>query len=450
MDSIFFWNRVTLQAVANDHSGSPPPGEQGGPTFTSRALAIVHAAMYDVSNSFFRTHTPYLTQEDPPKGGSVESAIAGAAVTTLKALYKQQGQFIDDELAKFSSDVGGIDTPSFQLGERVGSATLQARENDGSDENRPPQRAGGRESAFVKTFDAPDPGPCPQTPGGHVPDPLNPDQGLHAPTWGDVKPFVIQDIKSLRPPAPPALDSPEYRSALEEVKCKGAIQGTTRSRKETNIGLFWAYDGANLIGTPPRLYNQVARQIAKKQDFSQEENARYFALINLAMADAGIQCWDAKYHYNLWRPIVGIRCDADNQQRVPQWQPLGSPRSNNPPGSPNRGLDFTPPFPAYTSGHATFGAASMAVMKRFLEEKGDDPNTQIENFISDELDGVTTDTNGCPRPEAPMTFTLDQAIEENLASRVYLGVHWRFDGTVGADSGREIADRVFHSVARPV
>lgn len=448
MDSVLFWNQVALQAVANDHSGSPPPGEQGGPTFTTRALAIVHTAIYDTSNSFARTHKPYHMIEEPPKGGSFESAITGAAMETLMALYSKQSDFLNESLDKFKQQVGSIDQPSFDLGQRIGHAIFESRQDDGSAENRPPSGEGGGESAFLNTVTAPTDG-SEVTPGMHVPDPLNPKQELYAPTWGNVCPFVIQNIRDLRAPCHPALDSQEYRDAFDEVKSKGAIQGTVRSLEQTNIGLFWAYDGANLIGTPPRLYNQVARAIAGSQGFSQEENARYFALINLAMADAGIQCWDTKYFYNLWRPIVGIRNEPDAQRRIPKWQPLGSPRSNNPPGSPTRGLDFTPPFPAYTSGHATFGAASMIVMKLFLEETGRNPDVVIEDFVSDELNGETTDTNGDPRPKVPMTFTLDKAIKDNLESRVFLGVHWRFDGTVGAQSGEQIAQEVFRIVATP-
>lgn len=448
MDSVLLWNEVALQAVANDHSGSPAPGQQGGPTFTARALAIVHAAIYDTSNSFARTHNLYHMIEEPPEGGSIESAIAGAAMATLMALYSQQSDFLNESLERFRQQVGSIDQPSFELGQRIGLAIFESRRDDGSDENRPQSGGGGRESVFLNTISAPTNG-SEVTPGMHVPDPLNPDQGLYAPTWGNVRPFVIQNIHDLRSSAPPALESQEYRDAFDDVKSKGAIQGTARSLEETYIGLFWAYDGANLIGTPPRLYNQVGRVIAERQGFSQEKNARYFALLNLAMADAGIQCWDTKYFYNLWRPIVGIRNEMDVNRRVSKWQPLGSPRSNNPLGSETRGLDFTPPFPAYTSGHATFGAASMTVMKLFLEEQGCDPHMEIENFVSDELNGETMDTNGDPRPKVPMTFNLDKAIQDNLESRVFLGVHWRFDGTVGTQSGEQIAQEVFRMVATP-
>lgn len=428
MDSVLFWNEVALQAVANDHS--PMPREQGGPTFTARALAIVHAAIYDTSNSFVRTHKQYFLLEQTTGLSSVESAIAGAAMTTLLGLYAQQYTFLNQAFLDFESKMGGIDQPSFDLGKKIGLAILEARKADGSDESR-------SDTGYQ-------PG---RLPGMHNVDPLNPGQGFYTPLWGNVRPFVIENIHDFRSPAPPELTSGDYRTALEEVKRKGAIDSQMRGQRtqdETYIGLFWAYDGSNKIGTPPRLYNQIGRAIAESQSFSQAENARFFALINLAMMDAGIQCWDTKYSYNLWRPILGIRNDL-GPDRDPIWQPLGAPRSNT-----DVGFDFTPNFPAYTSGHATLGAVSMTIMKLFLREKGSDPNLEIRDFVSDELNGVTTDSRGVTRPRVPMTFTLDKGIQDNLESRIFLGIHWRFDGTKGKLAGERIADEVFKLAAVPV
>jgi hypothetical protein len=443
MDSVLFWNEVALQAVANDHSVDQP--QQGGPTFTSRALAIVHAAVFDANNSFSRNRKPYLTMEDPPAGGSVESAIAGAALAALLGLYSAQADFLQDSYEKFREEFGSIDQPSSDLGERIGRAVFDSRIQDGSEENRVASREKG---LFANSFDKSNvqktysPG---RLPGMHAVDPFSPDQGFHAPTWGNVRPFAVKNIHDLRSPAPPALSSAQYRADLKEVKSKGRIDSTTRTQEETYTGLFWAYDGANLIGTPPRLYNQIAREIAKQQNFSQDENARYFALINLAMGDAAIQCWDAKYFYNLWRPVVGIQQDL-GPDKDPGWRPLGSPRSNE---NDDRG-DFTPNFPAYTSGHATFGAASMTMMKFFLGEKGIDSATlQVKDFVSDELNGITTDSNGVTRPKIARTFTLDEGIQQNLDSRIFLGVHWRFDGTLGKEAGESIAKEVFERVATP-
>jgi hypothetical protein len=162
----------------------------------------------------------------------------------------------------------------------------------------------------------------------------------------------------------------------------GVITPTLRSAEQTTIGIFWGYDGSPGLGTPPRLYNQIARTLAEQQHNSVAENARLFALVNVAMADAGIACWEVKYRDNFWRPVLGIRqADTDgNPDTVADatWKYLGAPRSNAP-GESN----FTPPFPAYTSGHATFGAALFRTLANFYGR--DDLGFA---FTSDEFNGA--------------------------------------------------------------
>jgi vanadium chloroperoxidase len=217
------------------------------------------------------------------------------------------------------------------------------------------------------------------------------------------------------------------------------LNSTTRTPEQTAIGFYWAYDGANKIGTPPRLYNQIVREVAKLKGNTMADNARLFALINCAMGDAGIQAWYWKYCFDFWRPVVGIRehdtstgpaalvgstitppCD-------PFWKPLGAPRSNE------RKAPFTPPFPAYPSGHATFGAAAFEMTRLFYTHA--DPKTvdDIEfTLVSDELNGITRDDDGSVRTRHVRKYnSMAEAMYDNSVSRIYLGVHWRFDGTSG-------------------
>ncbi len=441
MDSVLFWNREALRAVAQDHSVANGGAEQGGPTFTSRALAMVHGAIYDANNSFAAAPgKKYLSLLPKAGATSVDYAICGAAYTTLLALYPAQRAFFNDAMDLFQTTFGNCDKPSFILGEKIGYAMIAARVNDGAEKNRSPRPFAG---AYPNSH-------CDEgyrsgmLMGMHTLDPLNIGQGYHAPTWGNVKPFVVPDITPYRAPAPPALTSARYKSHFEEVKRDGELLSSTRTPEQTETGIFWAYDGANEIGTPPRLYNQIAAHIAEDLDFTRDENARYFALVNLALADAGIACWDTKYFHNIWRPIVGIR-GAEAADADPAWMPLGAPRSNT-----QNGGDFSPNFPAYTSGHATFGAASMEMMKKFVQLKGKSPGSyKIEDFVSDELNGQTTDSNGQTRPRSPRTFTLQGGIDQNLESRVYLGIHWRFDGEEGVKIGKKIADDVFAMALTP-
>lgn len=180
--------------------------------------------------------------------------------------------------------------------------------------------------------------------------------------------------------------------------------------------------------------------------------ARLLALVNVAMADEGMAAWESKYHWDFWRPITGIR-EADpgtgptgrgdgNAATIGDrtFTPLGAPASNL------TGPNFTPPFPAYPSGHAGFGGAVFQTLRRFF---GTD---QIPfTFVSDEFNGETLDNQGNVRPYTPRSFaTLSQAEAENARSRIYLGIHWTFDATSGIAQGRAVADYVFDHAFLPV
>lgn len=441
-DPVLFWNAIALQAVANDHSGTFGPPEQGGPTRASRALAIVHAAIYDAVNSIDRSHKPYLTLVPGAADAAVDPAVATAAYRTLVALYPSQRAFFDIALQKHLSLIPSSPGKSegIQVGTIVANAILQARSNDGS--NAP-------------MFYTPK-----LLPGFHREDPLNPGQGFLDPQWGWVRPFVIQSSTQFMVPPPPALTSAAYTAAFNDVKLLGGdgkITPTIRTLEQTLIGLYWSYDGNPGVGVPPRLYNQITRVIARQKGNNIVQNARLFALINLAMGDSAITSWETKYFYEFWRPILGIR-ESDpgtgptglgdgnpNTIGDPNWTPLGAPATNRPGDN-----TFTPNFPSYTSGHATFGAAIFRILALFY---GTD-NIAF-TFVSDELNGRTIGTNGEVRPFVPRSFkTLTQATLENARSRIYLGIHWQFDADFGIVQGKGIADFVFknalQSAATPV
>jgi hypothetical protein len=226
--------------------------------------------------------------------------------------------------------------------------------------------------------------------------------------------------------------------AFDEVKALGGdgiVTPTSRTDEQTFAGTFWAYDGTPSLCAPPRLYNQITVRIAEQQRTGPLELARLLALINVAMADAGIAIWESKYHYRLWRPVTGIREDDGNAATEPDptFSPLGAPASNL------SGPNFTPPFPAYPSGHAGFGGALFQMLRNVY---GTDriPFT----FVSDEFNGETLDNQGHLRPLMPRRFaSLSEAEEENGQSRIYLGIHWAYDKTQGIAQGRRIADYVF-------
>src|SRR6185369_14768796 len=218
--------------------------------------------------------------------------------------------------------------------------------------------------------------------------------------------------------APPALRSAEYAQAFAEAKALGGDGVSTpssRTAEQTETGIFWAYDGTPSLCAPPRLYNQIAMQIADQMGSDTAELARLLALVNTAMADAGIAIWESKYYYEVWRPIAGIReADANPALSLPgdgnpatigdlAFMPLGAPASNL------TGPNFTPPFPAYPSGHAGFGGALFQLLRRFYGR--DDIGF---TFVSDELNGMTLDREGIVRPLSPRHFhSLSEAEEEH-------------------------------------
>lgn len=428
-DSILDWNDLACHAVAVDHTGTFGAPDQGGPTRASRAMAIVHVAMFDAANAVEPTAESYAYRIREDDDASLDAAVATAAHDTLVALYPRQKVMFDLALDAYLKPIKSKSAANrgSAIGRAAARTILQRRQND-------------RSNAMMMYYPT-------GLPGNHDQDPVNPMQGFLTPMWGDVKPFVLDGGFHYVSPPPPALGSLEYAEAFDEVKRlggDGVTTSTERTPEETEIGLFWAYDGSRYIGVPPRFFNQIVRTIAIQQQNTELENARLFALTNLAMADAGIFCWGVKYEFSFWRPVLGIRrADEDGNPLTDfdrTWTPLGAPASNQ------SGYNFTPPFPSYTSGHATFGGAVFRVLQRFYGR--DELQFTI---VSDEMNGVTTDWSGqAIRPLRPRTFSrFSDAAIENARSRIYLGIHWQFDADEGVNSGVAIGDYVYDSVLEP-
>ena len=436
-----YWSGVALEANRTDFTIQPghhrPPAENGGPTLSSRALALVHLAMHDAYVSVLGTIPPWLPDLEAPSGVTDPiAAMAAAADAMLRRLYRHPVQVtaFDKAFAEFLTghpSAGETIAWGHKVAARIHADRLADLGNSGGERMNDPR------------------------PYRHRADPLDPDQGLHGLNWGNVRPFVVPCVTLAPPPGwtPDGFTPGKYyEDEYDQVVTAGALTEHNRNADETVRGIFWAYDGANKIGTPPRLYTQVALTIlnrlaqASPEKIETTDYVRLLAMMTTAMADAGIQAWHWKYHYDFWRPVVGIR-EADAclgpaasiagriVKARPDWQPLGAPRTN-------RGGRFTPDFPAYPSGHATFGSAAFQVIRAYLEDRdlvtraaSEEPDTISFEFVSDEYDGRSVDPDGTVRPRHRRAFnSLWDATVENSVSRVFLGVHWLFDGISKADA----------------
>jgi hypothetical protein len=373
-DVVTDWNNAALDAI---RAGSTAP------PIASRSLAILHVSIYDAVNGITRTHEAYLVPSVVPASASREAAASAAAHEALVNLFPANAAAFDTLHAAILAGIpdGPHKTRGIVWGEFVANQILAARANDGSNAVVPPPGGSG-------------PGLWVPTPPGFLPYLL--------PQWGFVVPFGMSSSSQFRPPGPPALDSQQYSADYGEVKQLGAAVGSTRTEEQTEIALFWA-DGAG-TETPPGHWNSIAQILAAARGNTLEENARLFALLNIAMADAAICAWDAKYTYDFWRPVTAIA--------------FAEPELN--------WMSFlvTPPFPDYVSGHSTFSAAAATVLPLFYGTE-DLPFTTGSDFL----------------PGAYRSFsTCFDAAEEAALSRIYGGIHFRSASEDGFQAGSSIGE----------
>jgi hypothetical protein len=382
-DVVTDWNNAALDAI---RAGSTAP------PIASRSLAILHVSIYDAVNGIARTHEPYLVESAVSSSASRQAAASAAAHEALVNLFPARTSNFDALHAAILAGIpnGPQKTAGVVWGEFVASQILAARANDGWDASVPPPSGSG-------------PGVWVPTPPAFLPYAL--------PQWGFLVPFAMSSSSQFRPPGPPALDSQQYADDYDEVKELGAAVGSTRTEEQTEIALFWA-DGAG-TETPPGHWNSIAQIIADERSNTLEQNARLFALLNIAMADAAICAWDAKYEFHFWRPVTAIA--------------FAEPELN--------WMSFivTPPFPDYVSGHSTFSAAAATVFPLFYGTE-DLPFTTGSDF----LPGVY---RSFPTPMA--------AADEAGDSRVYGGIHFRTASEDGLQAGISIGEWTYAHYLQP-
>ncbi|MFF8380718.1 vanadium-dependent haloperoxidase [Streptomyces sp. NPDC015661] len=428
-DRALYWNDVLLDAYVAV-GGSPGP--------LARAGAMMHLAMYDAANAS-RCHSSggfkpencigaLYTPGISVKAGvapNVDAALDHAAYNVLKSTFPALDFTPYLTAARTGEPVDATTTEGKSVGEKAAAAMIARRTGDGSQDTTPytPSTA---------------PGQWRPTGSGPAADP----------NWGKVKKFVdygdypwthtkttAADLRP-QPPAgiatmPELLKSPAYTAQFKEVAELGAANSTTRTPEQTQIAWFWANDLNGTYKPPGQLFTHT-RIVSTQRGLDQIANVQLFALIAGAMADAGISAWDQKYQtaIDLWRPESAVRlADSDGNPDTVQnssWQPLSADAAGN---------HFSPPFPAYVSGHATFAGAWAESMKQFF-------GTDDISFT-----GTTEDPHAVGVTRTFANFSA--AATENARSRVYLGVHYQWDGDLGVATGRKAAGQILNNSYGP-
>jgi hypothetical protein len=390
-DVIVDWNNVLQEAIRVDAMN---------PLRSTRVLAMTHTAMFDAVNSIDDTHFPYLVNLNVPSTTSREAAAAQAAHDVLLSVFPAQQATFATALGNSLSGIpaGPAKTDGIALGTSVAGSVIAARANDGS--------------ATVTPYT---PGTLPgqwrPTPPGNA--------AALSPNWPAVTPWCIPSGSHYQDPVgPPALASVEYANAVNEVKDIGATNSTTRTVDQTNAARFWASGGG--ASNPTGHFNRIAQTVAAAEGNTLSENARLFALLNLAQADSLIVTWDNKFHSNFWRPISAIQlADQDGNdatQADTNWTPLLT----------------TPPYPSHSSGLSSVAGATGEILAQFYG-----------------TDNISFSTTSPGMGDRMFTHFSDMS-QEAANSRLWGGIHFDFENDRGRGDGIAVSQFVYANELQPI
>jgi hypothetical protein len=415
-DAVITWNENAAKAAT-----AACLHQSGNGLAEARMYAMVHAAVHDAVNAIDRRSRPYAFEMDVNGPASTDAAVAAAARNVLVSVIAGLPESpactangIAQTDVMYAAALAAIpDGPAKTNGIAVGQAAAGAIITE---------RVGDRSDAPLVDFDYPqgtEPGEWRFTPDSP---PL-----AFAPSWGRVTPFVLKRSSQFRPQGPYDVGSKKYAADYNEIKNLGGDDDVTPSMRtpdQTEIGLFW-------IESSPLAWNRLARAISVSRGFNLWENARLFGLLNLAMADGYIASWEAKYHYNFWRPVTAIRLgDADGNpdtQGVADWTPLVT----------------TYPMPDHDSGHAVQGGVAAEILKQVF-------GTDRVAFTACSMTVGAGATCDDPAPILRSYSSFSQAADENAVSRIYIGIHFRRAVEEGLQHGRKIAEYAVHQFLKPV
>jgi hypothetical protein len=386
-DTVTDWNAIATTAIVTTAGQSP---HASTPSF-----AMVQGAVYDAVNAIDRGHRPYIAAPPADRSDSKKAAAATAAFRVLAALFPSQLPTLQPlyEASLAAIPEGPSRDGGVAAGEAAAAAMLAARAND------------GRGGPFTFILGS-EPGDWRPSPPGFGLDP--------APWVGNVRPFLVPSTAMLLSDPPNPLTSDAYTEDFDEVKRLGSINSTARTGDQTEAAIFWQDHG-------PALWNRVFRALSASKELSIVDNARLFAMTNLAAADGAIGCWYSKYHWRFWRPMMAIReagtdgnpaTDAD-----PTWTPLFDP------ATPQFGSPLAnPPFPDHPAGHGCVSGAIVHV---------------LQNFFGTDKIGFSAVSN---RTRTTRSFDrLSDALKEVIDARVWGGIHFRAADVQGAVLGKKVA-----------
>ena len=417
------WNRVALSTLLQPPVGAMPPAAGGAPSAAQIHLGMTQGAVYDAVNAIEPQHyRPYLLRQRFAATASKDAAVATAAYEVLSSIVRGVPQAIpfpnrqallDSLLAAYNDSLADIDDSPFKAqgiaaGHAAAEAMLAAREEDGR--YGPSQWRG------------PPNGDLDQIPVGHwTPRLPNGNVQLDPTPWvGGVTPFLIGSPSQFRTPGPNELTSAPYTTDYNEVKALGGdgiVTNTARTPEQTRTALFWT-------GAGGPFWSVTARDLIEDHDIDLADSARLLAMMNLAAADASINCWNDKYFWDFWRPWTAIARAAEdgNPETIPEagWTPLRSA-----------------PYPEHPSGHMCLDGGHVGALQLFFG---------TDDVAFDAMSFVVTD-----RPNHYAGFS--QALDEIENARVWTGLHFRTADEQGEQLGLQVAsyigDHYFHPVGQP-
>ncbi len=386
-DVVLDWNEIMVTVVADQ----PQPQ-------MNRIAAITHLAVFEAVNAIAGEYTPYLSTVNPTPGVSAEAAVIAAAHEVLRHYVPDKAAFLDAARRRSLGAIrdGHAKTAGIAIGEASAARMIAEREDDGSEPSEFYLPSSSNPGEWQLTADCP--------PAGGV--------FLH---WRNVKPFVLRRANQFRSDPPPALTSGQYARDYEEVNDVGGRDSTERPQDRADVVQMYATVGGAI------LWNPIARQLAAARHSSLSQNARTFALLNMALSDALIAVFETKYHYNFWRPETAIPAAASDENDKTDPDPSYVP------------FISTPCFPSYPSGHATTSYAAREILERVFGRRG--------HSIVVSAPAV---------PDVILQYTRLRDITSDIDdARVYGGIHFRFDQEGGAEQGRHVGAYVYRHSLRP-